>query len=250
MENVFDLVKVDDNLPPAERIDVVRETMSSLSQLENISHIVIAELLTEIKEKKYWEVWGFNSLGDYIEKELGFTSVKGRYLINVFTKFHKELGMDKEDLRRYEWSKLAVIFRIATPTNYKNLLQKTRDLSIRELTEYVKDIKESETDKEQFSNIRFKVNNEQLATINLALQEAQSITGSEKGGNLLELICAEFLSHRINDESLYDYLHRIIRTIEANIGVKLMVVDEGGKAFTVEEINAENQNNEQGNREE
>lgn len=245
MENVFDLVKVEDNLPPAQRIEAVREAISRLSQLENASHIITAELLTEVKENKYWEIWGYKNLNEYIETELGFTAVKGRYLIKVYTKFHKELGLEKEELRRYEWSKLAVISKIATPTNYKNLLQKTKDMSIRELTEYIKDMKEEEKT-EEFKKIIFKVNEEQLETINVALQEAQKITGSDKGGNLLELICAEFISHRIDNESIYDYLQKIIKTIEANVGVKLAVLDDKGNVFTVEETNAENQNNEQG----
>lgn len=89
---------------------VRRSLMSMVSNL-NTNTFDLAELLYEAQEQHYPSAWGFNSLPEYAEKELGLKARKAQYLARIM-KVCKVVGLKREQFESAGTSKLREITRL------------------------------------------------------------------------------------------------------------------------------------------
>ena len=76
------------------------------------------------------------------------------------------------------------------------------------------------------SSLSFKLFPLQKKNVDTALEKAQEISGSDKSGNLLDLICTDYLATNAGVDSVQDML----RKQEKNLGVRLVAYDEEHKS--------------------
>lgn len=232
------LIPVSTDLTPAERMVSVREFAKKTLQMGGCLELVQGEVLYEIKHKEYWKEWGYSDFKDYIEEEMEFKWRKGYYLVEMYDKFVVELGLSKEELIGIEWSKAKELVSVITAKNSKGLLKKLSKNSLKEIKKIVKRMKnkaagipEEDDDTEATSGepqqrLNVVLKGGQIRNVEDAMAIAQQATGSEAGGNLLDLICTEFLAGKVDDLNVQamtgveDHIKNLERVYNCNI--KLM----------------------------
>lgn len=217
---------IPEDVSMAERKLIVKDLVSQLSIVDDVVHVYSARLLWEIKQGQYYADWNYPNFQSFADAELQFSARKAYDLVKVYEKYHVELGMTPEEIRQYVWSKLVVLARVIDETNMDELLEKAKVLSVEALKDMVSAMKSGE--KEVFEKLNFMLTTEQKETILNALEVASEISGSEKKGNNLELICAEFLSTKIDDaaKNIYTSLELIVNMLERVYGVKFTVTKD------------------------
>lgn len=215
-------------LQPAERKTAIKSIVSQLSMIDDLAHVYTAQLLWEIKQQQYFLEWGFANFQSYADSELQFSARKAYDLVKVYEKFHVELGMSAEEIRAMVWSKLAVLTRVVTSANVKELLAKAEKLSVEGLKELVQGMVAKDKGEDSFKQMKFKLAEGQFETTENALKVAGELSGSEKPGNNLELVCAEFLATKMGDhgQTLYESLELFVPVLERAYGVKIEVVKD------------------------
>ena len=86
----------------------VRKTLNALSAHLNINVFDIAELLYEAQENNYVYEWGYESIPDFAEKELGIKESKARYLARI-VRIYRAVGLTRKDCEGIHTSKLREI---------------------------------------------------------------------------------------------------------------------------------------------
>jgi len=215
----------------------VRDTAKQASIMGDRLGLVQGELLYEIQTRKYWEGWGFTSFDEYVEKELDFKRRKAYYLIKIYDKFVRELDLPIDILKEIEWAKAKELVPIVTKDNWKSLLKKTKKMTVGEITRMVKEKTGKIKEGEKFLRQVFSLSEGQYANVQNALALAADMTGSSKPGNLIDLICSDFLAGKITEEEEVDVdemlerADRHIKNMERAFGIVLKIEKLDGETI-------------------
>jgi hypothetical protein len=233
-ETVF--ANLQDGLDPEQRKKAVRDTMVAAINIDDRLNLVSGELLYEVANNKYWQDWEFESFADYCESELNMRERKAKYLISIYNKFVIELNLPTDILLELQWSKAKELISVITEDNWPDLIDGLNDLTMREVKEKVRGIKlgiadESGDDDSPpesdpiTTRMSFNLSEEQANNIRIALDLAASMSGSDKTGNQLDLICSDFLASSVGKglDAAIDKLDFHIGTLSRVYGVKLVV---------------------------
>lgn len=210
------------------RSELIREAAKVGKVMGDRLALVQGELLYEISRKNYWSEWGFKTFDEYIEKELEFKRRKAFYLIIIYEKFVIELGLPLKELRNIEWSKAKELLKVITKENYKSLFAECKKKSVVEIHDMVLKMRGKSTAivSESFIPVHFSLTKEQSDNVEHALKIASEMAGSEKRGNLLDLIATDFLAGKVGEidaDSLLMTLDMHIKNIERSYGVTLEI---------------------------
>jgi hypothetical protein len=104
----------------AGRAATVRRQMLVLAGDLNRNTFDIAVLANEAQSNKYWRQWGFESLGDYGERELGIKERKLQYLARI-VRVCAEVGVERTDYEPVKVTKLRSITSLDPDSTYFNL---------------------------------------------------------------------------------------------------------------------------------
>ena len=85
----------------------------------NTNTFDLASLLYEARENNYYSAWGFSSLGEYAEKELGLKKRKSEYLTRIM-QVTKAVGLDRSSFEPCGVSKLREICTLDPEGTYWN----------------------------------------------------------------------------------------------------------------------------------
>ena len=157
-------------------------------------------ILSRIQEEKWYGEWGFGTFNDYVEKELGFSPRKARYLITNFNDLVNS-GVCWDDVKDISWSRLSIISGVITKENVADWVQKAKDLNRPSLQAAVAKAKEgtlpksgSEPPLSTTTTLTFKVHQDQKDSIKQAVDKAKGEAGTEFDGVALEAICLSYLA--------------------------------------------------------
>lgn len=92
----------------AGRAASVRKTLLLLSTSIGDKTFDMAELLYEAQENNYYSEWGYASLPEYAEKEMGLKARKAQYLARI-VKVYRAVGLTRETCEKIHISKLREI---------------------------------------------------------------------------------------------------------------------------------------------
>lgn len=95
----------------AGRAASVRRNLMSMVANLSTNTFDLAALLQESKERSYYVAWGFSSLAEYAEQELGLKKRKSEYLTRIM-KVCKVVGLKREQFEPAGTSKLREITRL------------------------------------------------------------------------------------------------------------------------------------------
>lgn len=239
------------DMPLAERKVAVREVIRQSIQIDDKLQLVNGEMLYEVSKNKYWNEWEFAdpktgetrkfaSFDEYCEVELDMKRRKAYYLMSIYEKYVVELKLPNDILKDMEWSKAKELVSVITEDNWPDLIDKIGKMSVPEVKELVRTMKAAGTDgtsgattpAEPDTTVRmaFKLHPDQAENVKAALAIAESMSGSDKPGNQLDLICSDFLASAVGSgvEGALAKLEVVIKNVERAFGVTLELkgVDE------------------------
>jgi len=210
--------------------------------------------------------WGYSSFGEYVEAELGINEKKAERLRSIWFTLEVQLrDMDpklKERIVNLGLGKVRELIRVLTmrnaeqwieiaeKTSYRGLLREVKDEKRRQgieeaiLTSGVENAPEiaqesrsdesplplippSEAEEGEFKRKTFSFAPTQMANVLLALQKSSELSGSEKDGHNLDLICTEFLATNdilAGDTDLARKI-RYVAKLERALRIKLVAID-------------------------
>ena len=112
----------------AGRSATVRKTLQKLSLNIDKSLFDAAELLHEAQENNYFSTWGYASLPEFAEQELGIKRSRAQYLARI-VKVYRAVGLSREAVEHIHTSKLREISTLKPKGTYFNRTEgKNEDL--------------------------------------------------------------------------------------------------------------------------
>lgn len=104
----------------AGRSATVRKTLQSLASYSNANLLDMAELLYEAQQNNYCHTWGYPSLPEFAEKELGMKPRRAQYLSRIVL-VYKAVGLERKNVEHVHISKLREIARLKPESYFFNL---------------------------------------------------------------------------------------------------------------------------------
>ncbi len=230
------LLKVVDGNPPAHIADTktLRLHLSSLKQKIDTSHMELAGCLQYAFDVAAFKDWGYATWKDYVEEEMEISVRKSEYLMKIW-KWFSEVVKDariRSQIEEIGWTKASLLVGVVDEDNANEWIKAAKNHNREELKQIVKNAKarakgEPDTDKiEVFSNMTFRVTEEQKANIQSALELASQIADSEKPSHLLDLVCMSFVTdNRFQVAPGEKMLKHYLGKMESILGAKFIVID-------------------------
>jgi hypothetical protein len=201
----------------------IQTTMEAVEQ----DHMILAALLAEAYNKKYWEEWGFEDFKVYCADELDVHWRKAYYFVDIWNKV-EEYNLDVKQVKEIGWTKMKEIATVMTKRNYKSLMKKAAKMNARDFIDEIKVIRAKQKGKDPapvVTSINLKANEDEAKTILEAISEAKKLTESANDTVALEMICSDWLEDKGAVPEATP-LESKIAFLEKAYGVKLQVVGE------------------------
>lgn len=190
------------------RPDEVLQRIRGIKAALNDHIFELADLLAETKQEAYWDDWGYDSFGHWVDESgLDMSERQAYYLISISEK-SKELGIPRDQLKLSSMTKLKEIFSLNTNTHGEEIKKLVADSQTQPLTEIQKSVSRAKTPEGQepnvyksFSFLESAYENTVKPAIELMQQEYGDTINSSTGevedistGRALEMICADYLA--------------------------------------------------------
>lgn len=197
--------------------DVVLDTTTQIEKLTQKTAIKFVDKLLDdgdfnffktggallvIKDNGWYSAEGYDSMVSFVEDRYGMKSRKADYLMGIYAKL-VELEIDWTDVKNIGWTKLRLIISAMTEENKDDLLKKAGAMTYKELHAAVKGAtptkepgKEDEKDTGTTSK-SFKLHEDQLETVNHALEKAKDEGQTDVDSVALEYICLQYLESKL-----------------------------------------------------
>lgn len=210
-----------------ENKEIRQKILAILAETED-STWALAVILETAYDQDMYLTWGFTSFKDYVANELGMHIRRAQYLVQLQEWFKKMPANIQKWVRGLGWTKARMLMHAVTVENAAEWKNKVAGKSVTEIDEMLKAAKAGEVgggggeggedQGEKPLNKNFKLFPLQLENIDRALEKAGEISGSEKPGNNIDLICTEYLATNAGVDSIQD----LLRKMEKMLGVRLV----------------------------
>lgn len=183
-----------------DSIKKIKELIEEGGRLE----IEIAYLAADIYNNQLYKNLGYESFGDFAKAELNIEYRKIMWLLQIGQTCiaHR---ITKEQLydTNIEWTKLKEIVTVINEdmdrSEIRKLLTDAKKMSYKQVEDMVRSMKVKKVGGEVVKEevFKFKFVGDQINTINLALEMAKEIIGTDNNSQALEYICGEWIqNHR------------------------------------------------------
>lgn len=187
----------------AKRVEGLTEA-AAFSRLDRLIHSQAADafemggILAKIQTEGWFgEHPNFRTL---IENEFGMTYRTAMAYLAMYNAII-ESGVEYEKVQHLGWTKISILAPILNEENIDKTIAAVADMNTLQVQEFVRDLQKGESTPEQakktaedIKSKTFKLFAPQLETVDMALEKAQTATGSESTGHNLEMICQDFLA--------------------------------------------------------
>lgn len=216
-----------------EEVDSKRRELVVRQQLEQCrndleeNYITLCKLLHETYENAYYLRWGFVSLKEYAEKELGFKYRKARYFISI-AEAVKRCGLKWEDIQSIGWTSMRAIARVMTPDDAAMWIERAGSLTADQLNSQVSELLQTGVTPEGspvIMSMQLRMNQDESTIIMDAVERAKNLIETESTVKALEHICYEFTQQSGEGPQKSD-LQTCLRYIEQSFGVRLTPVEQ------------------------
>lgn len=216
-----------------ERPQAILSFAKGIRDMGDKAKIMLATAWFEIRKEGYWQSItkadgrGYASFDEYILGEFNYGKSTSAALIGVYETYVIGFGYRPEDIAGFPWFHLRALVPVVNKDNVAEYLEKVRNMTQKEVTKFVKDLRGTPEVKEREKKFTVALKPLQTEICDHAMELAQQATGSEIPGLNLEYICSDFVcSNDLKESSRELSLAEWIDRIERLFGVKLAVVDE------------------------
>ncbi len=238
LENIMELR---DNVYIRDRIDFVRRSIDD-------SYFELAGLLYRAFDLGAHKSWGFSTWKEYVEKDVGMSLRKVQFLISIWDWFYVQINdrSIKEKLKGIGWTKVKEMVGVVTPENADEWIDKANSMNAVDFAEQCRMFKKGVIDGddeggeggggsskgESTKRMTFTFMGDQAATVEDALDMAKDVTGSDKKGNLIALICTDYLASNIfQNKKSSDMKSLFLAKIEALMDVRIIAHSTSGEGL-------------------
>ena len=195
----------------------------------------LSVILEDVYARDLYREWSFDSFREYVEKELNINTRWSQILVQLQEWFKKLPLNIQQWVLEIGSTKARMLMSIVTVENAAEWRNKIAGKSVAEIKKMLQAAKgeggggeggeggddgDGADDKPKTMN--FKLFSEQYQNVTRALEKGKEIANSEKTGNVLDLICTEFLATNAGIDSVQDML----RKMEKTLGVRLVAYVE------------------------
>lgn len=128
-------------ISPAEK-NQTRESIKQHVRLYESTLMDLGRMLWLVQSGKWYQDWGYDSLEDYVDKELGFALRKARYHISVWECFGVKLGIDQTVIQEIGWVKAGLLAPVVTADNVGAWIDRAKSTSAAKLQEEIRRCRE------------------------------------------------------------------------------------------------------------
>jgi hypothetical protein len=233
-----------------EHLGELRQKVIEAKETVDVARWLLAEGLYGVHDVAAFSHWGYPSWESYVDNEVGVTVRTAQYLTAMYhyftvdivedvrkLDFDNKVRLDAEDIqdhiikevRSLGWTKAKSLVGVVNRENYEEWLEKAREMTSKDLNKATKAFLKGDANpgpSEKFKRWGAPLALEQHETVVGAVEMAKEITGSDKPGNCITLICQEFTASNMSmekgDRSYSAYLNKT----GAQLGVRLIAVDK------------------------
>lgn len=205
------------------------------------------------KRQALFNKWGYNSFGEYCEREVGIRRRTGENIRYAYYWFSIHLDVNTGILNKVRALGRSKVYQLAGFVNSQNIeewIKRAESLTFDELVKAIKqakavaavaddeerghevpDEKSATPDAkplpkpEELHVLQTSLYEGQWQTWQAAFERAKSISKSDKIGHNLELICQDFLMNNDFGKTPEGDIEGFLKKIERNLGVFLVAVD-------------------------
>lgn len=189
----------------------------------------LGKILEEIKKGRHYIDLGYTTWKDFCEVALAPLELRWRavdYLITTTMKC-EEVGIKKEVAGQIGWTKLSQMVPVLTKENKNEWIKKAqrKGVTVQILNTQVRIAQGKITEKEAEilpEKMFFSLFKEQKENVERTLELAYRMTGSDKRGNQLEMVCAEFRGTYESEDGEFSK-KKIVSDLLNRIGVVIRV---------------------------
>lgn len=211
----------------------ISEAVEIIKRGKSDFNLGLAQVLYEVREKQHYLNWPTGRFGTFDEwgkvvMERGKSCLYG--IVRVYEVFCLKHGVDPARLRAIGWGKLCIISSCVTDANLEGLLRDCETLSLFEIQKIVKRLTKGDDKADSGGNVKkisFEIMDDQLETINSAMEIAGELADSQNDAKRLEYICADFLCGSSLDSSA-SHLDRLVMAMENAFNVTVTVTPREG----------------------
>jgi len=172
-----------------ERIEAVQEQLDE-------SYFILGGLLSKVQVEGWFKP--HKNLEAFVEAEYGFSGRKARYFIEIYEKLG-ELALPIAQFKGVGWTKMRMVVRVLTKENAEYWAKTAAENSKGEFEKLVQAaLAKSGNQMASVSNAThrkvFKLHDDQIETVNAAIEKVKKDTGTECDAVALEIICIDFQS--------------------------------------------------------
>jgi len=199
----------------------------------------LAEVLYTIHQEALYTRLGYENFVEYVENDLDFEKRKAQYFISMWAYYGVKLAGNPEVMDKVKtigWTKAKDLIGVVTPDNVDQWVETAKQVSAPKLLELARgalqkmaDDPDADVDPadlptgEKFNSKNFKLTDEQLHNVELALKKAAEMAESDKPGHLIDQICTNFLALNAGVDNL-DGLPYLLKSLEENFGITILAL--------------------------
>jgi len=213
-----------------ENKEIRKKILELLAQSENMTWD-LSVVLQGVYAEDLYRGWGFDSFREYIEKELNMHMRWAQILVQLQEWFAKMPPNIQKWIRENGWTKARMLMGKMTVENAAEWRNKIAGKSVAEIKELMKAEREAaggggegggDGGEDTATSKNFKLFGPQRENVDRALEKAGEMSGSDKDGHNLDLICTDFLATNAGVDSVQD----VLRKMEKTLGVRLVAYVE------------------------
>lgn len=210
----------------------LRRRVMSLRAKTDESYWDLAVALEDVYERGCYRAWGFESWKDYVENEIDIHIRKAQFLVQI-QKWINEMKPNVQAwIRAMGWTKARMLISVITAENAREWKARLDGKTVAEIDKMLKEMKAAKDESESAGgadssedkpkSVNFKLFPLQLDNWTRAAELAMGPAESDKPGNLLDLICTDYIASNMTIRSIGDLLGKYEKTL----GVRLVAYDE------------------------
>lgn len=178
-----------------------RSIAKELVRTINESWFDFSIIAYKIDKDGLWSEWGYNTIKEYAEQELGIEYRTFRYRV-VMGEAIQRFGITKEQVAELGWSKfkeLSTLFlakQDVDPEDIAETIEDAKALSFREIKDFVRTTRSTYEGEPVTTKVtmKFTLVDESATVVTEALNRAIQLIGIESQNSALEYICADWLT--------------------------------------------------------
>lgn len=177
--------------------DDIRKSTKDLLNDINRSWFDISRNLFIIESEQQWRNWGYRSMEEYVQEELGYEYRNMRHRIGVGRTI-VNLGLTHADIEQIgEWTKIKAIVPLLNRENITRdevdvLLEKAKNSSVRDLETFRRSLTEIGGKGVVVHKMSFKVTDAQNTVVERVFKSINENTGRILPGQILEYLCLQY----------------------------------------------------------